>query len=121
MQNGLQCIPMVHKGDDHGAYCLKSEDGNCSRPYGFGIIRQTITDDSSVEGQQYCGINESKTTCEAVLKANDPCSSATECGSVPGDAVCDTVGITGPLCSYPCADDFECTGTLGCNGYCGAP
>lgn len=118
-----RCVPMDF-GDPampHGNFCLKIASAGCSRPYTVGISRESI---SGAASEEYCGINQEKTTCQALqdLQQGDKaCLMDAECGA-PGldDAICGTT-IAGKVCTITCGNNSQCTDGQTCGAtekYC---
>ena len=116
---GTRCVPMTYGGepfngerypDSESGFCLKSIalGGSCENPYRIVLTRVSL---SGAEADDYCGINEELTTCEAVLAllADTPCDPEN------GDADCpEPAGLCRELpgmlnrCTYLCSSIFEC-------------
>jgi hypothetical protein len=115
-----RCIAMRFAGLPHGAYCLKRFSTGCSPPYGNRLEdRESL---SSAAPDDYCGIDEAETTCEAVVAFSDACPTGldTECASE--GAVCGSVVGIANRCTYPCDDSLQCPSERPCptgGGYCG--
>ena len=111
-KTNFRCVPMEFQGQARdGGYCLKDVTaGGCTEnPY-----RTATPSRASLSGAapaQYCSINETLTTCEAVMDLNNDkgCSSADECG-VPGldDGLCETVTFAPNKCTYGCSGASDC-------------
>ncbi|MGM0559173.1 MAG: hypothetical protein ACQEVA_22500, partial [Myxococcota bacterium] len=90
------CVPMEFNGSAHGNYCLKVFlDGvGCAGPYG------TLETKTSLGGvnDEYCSLNESLTTCEALesLEAGD--AGQCESGGSADDSLCGASGVDDGLC-----------------------
>lgn len=122
-----RCVPMFFDGQRlPDGYCLKTLSSNCERPYTGIIERESL---SGAASEQYCGVDEDVTSCEAVLQLIDDvtCSGGTdeECGLAgEADARCETVlGLTN-RCTYSCSADAKCPSGFTCGGpsgdeYCG--
>ncbi|MEM9195274.1 MAG: hypothetical protein AAGF12_39240, partial [Myxococcota bacterium] len=108
------CIELRFGGESQGGYCLPASvaPGVCaSRPFSVTI---TATSLSGAMAAEYCGIDTSLTTCEAVRAA----VSGTECPGGAADcasegASCQTIGVPNQ-CTYLCATSQECPSGLGC-------
>jgi hypothetical protein len=116
-----RCIALDFNGGAHGSYCLKRQSKTCARPYGITINAESISD---APDEDYCGIDQDTTTCEAVLDmvASTSCSGGTdaECGDGEGGQ-CKTVGGIGNTCTIPCDVANQCPNALTCTGgmpYC---
>jgi hypothetical protein len=117
---GHRCVPMFFKDERRDkAYCLKLP--SCDPPYASTPITRASL--SGAPATQYCGIDESRTSCEAIAALIDdvrcPQGSDDECGA-PG-AICRTVNEGTNRCTYLCSIASECPGTLCRSGYCGGP
>ncbi len=98
-----------------GGYCLRRKGNtDCTRPYRVLI---TATSLSGQPAEEYCGINQALTTCDAVLDTTDDtgCTLATDCGA-PGlnDGLCQTVGGAANKCTYACETAAQCPGSQAC-------
>lgn len=121
-----RCIPMNFQGASRGGYCMKRVTGGCSPPFGVPIKRASL---SGAAAEDYCGISEGKTSCEAVLalRSDRVCADgqASQCGAE--GAVCGNVNhLTPPRCSYACDVSAECPAPFPCpmsgmDKYCGKP
>jgi hypothetical protein len=126
-----RCIPMDYDGAPHkpfedavggGGYCLEIAPG-CTRPYGASPINRASI--SGASATNYCGVNETKTTCEAIRAFGDACEGesgpdAALCGAE--GARCETVNSIANTCTYSCDDQLECGNNRNCIGsdkYCG--
>jgi hypothetical protein len=110
----------------HGNYCMKRTSTSCTPPYGASPLSRVSV--SGVAAENYCGIDETKTSCETILGliADKQCPSNTdaECGT--SGALCRTVNSLAPKrCTYGCVTSSECPSTKTCgtapNDYCGGP
>lgn len=123
-----RCVPMEFQGEPReGGYCLKLGAMGCERP--LTVPTPARTSLSGAEAEVYCGVSESRTTCEAILDllADEGCTTPSDCG-VPGldDARCETVNLVLNRCTYSCDLSNQCPNTVNCGGpsedkYCGAP
>ena len=126
----MRCVPMQFQGSDLGeSYCLKLSAAGCSQPYLSSITRDTVDGES---GHEFCGLNESATTCPALgdfQNATDcTLSVATDQCGIDGvdDGLCRERGLGGPKCTYECGSATQCPNTFVCNtdddpGYCDEP
>jgi len=113
------CVPMNFNGTPRpGGYCLRRKGNtDCGRPLSVLIAAVSL---SGTAGMDYCGLDETLTTCEAVLARTTGVTcengqgggNSALCGA-PGldDAVCATVGGNDFRCTYPCSEVTECPGT----------
>jgi hypothetical protein len=126
---GYRCVPMNFQGNVRpGGYCLLVSNGsNCTKPYAITITRGSISDPNTASPPSYCGINESKTTCEAVLDrvADTSClvsgnADDSACGAPStNDGKCTKVGTVMNLCTYECVTATECQSGELCNKVAG--
>ena len=106
-----------------GGYCLKRFATTCTPPYASPTeMRASL---SGAEAEQYCGIREDLTTCEAVLDLIDgtTCEEDVECGAEGlDDSQCETVNGIPNLCSYECDGATDCRSGTACGSsmYCGS-
>jgi len=122
-QSGARCVPMDYQGAPHGYYCLKLPAPTCERPYSVAINAPSL---SGAPATDYCGIEESLSTCEAVLAlvggwyctGTDGMCSPTEGGvEVPVEgALCRQVGLGLDRCTYGCSVANQCPATVTCGG-----
>jgi hypothetical protein len=119
-----RCVPMNFNGTTHGNYCLQrvvsAGASGCNAPYTIAISAQSL---SGAAAESYCGINQSATTCEAVIDmiASKTCSVDTDCGNEQG-GLCKTVGTKPNRCTIPCSVTDDCPSSINlCTGavpYC---
>ena len=119
-----RCVPTKFMGVDRaGGHCLKIGSTGCARPYSAGPVNRTSL--SGVAAVAYCGFDESRTTCEAILALTGfvTCSTAGDCTDTGlADARCDTVNLTAGQCTYDCVNSAGCVMGFDCgSGYCGGP
>ena len=127
---GSDCVETFYGAASDGRHCMAQFTGTaCSAPYvnpnaanpSHTVVR------ASTRGMSfnYCVLNESLTTCAAVLalEAGRSCTSMTsgpmECATNGG--LCRDVSMsgTGPfVCTYPCMGQPECPSGLVCASYC---
>ena len=96
-----RCVPLRFQGNEYGSYCLKIASTGCVVPYSVPISRESV---SGVSAEDYCGINETLTTCPAVLdyRNSESCSGDDECGADNlQDGQCETL-LVGDRCTIPC-------------------
>lgn len=115
-----RCVAMEFQGTARpGGFCLKRVAKTCARPF------QTPTTGVSLSGaasEQYCGIDEDSTRCEAVLDllASMACADGMdiscgclrdqngECTNTGAGGVCRTVGVNANQCTYACGVTNDC-------------
>jgi hypothetical protein len=118
-----RCIPMQFMGADRdNPYCLTLLSATCTKPYASASINRESV--SGAPADDYCGITESKTTCEAVLSliadATCPGGADTECAA--DGSICRSVNGAPSHCTYACTISAECPDPAPCrSGYCGGP
>ena len=123
----FRCIPMTFgpSAAAHGAYCLQKVTNGCSSPYAVSFSAISL---SGAAIEAYCGINQSATTCEAVLDlaSAKTCSLDGDCGGGQG-GLCKAISVVAPAnrCTIPCGSTAEClssgpgsTCSNTVNGYC---
>lgn len=119
-QSPLSCVPMTFMGSARdGGHCLPPQGSPaCVAPYLSLLTSRTTL--SGIGPASYCGPNESRTTCEAVLAlvASRPCPGGDASACMAEGAVCATVGAASNRCTYACAIADECPG-LACATTCG--
>ncbi len=107
-------------------HCLRQESAGCSNPYRYLITRTSL---SGAAAEPYCGIDEERSTCEAIaaLYADADCTEDGACTidgtdtEVPG-AVCGRVSGADGKCTYECTTSLYCPAAVPCggtSGYCG--
>jgi len=108
-----RCVPMTFNGTAHGTggYCLQraSTVATCARPYSVGFSAVSL---SGAASESYCGINQTDTTCEALLDlfSSTTCTKDSNCGGGSG-GLCRQLGTgTNPpyVCTIPCGSTAEC-------------
>ena len=111
-KTNFRCVPMEFQGQAReGGYCLKDStvEGCTVNPYRAPSPARVSL--SGEEATVYCSINETLTTCEAVLDLNKDkdCTTADDCG-VPGlnDGLCETVSLSPNKCTYGCQNVADC-------------
>jgi hypothetical protein len=122
-----RCIPMNFRGASRGGYCMKRVTSGCSPPFGAASIKRASL--SGAAAEDYCGISEGSTSCEAVLALllDRVCADgqASQCGAE--GAVCGNVNsVTPPRCSYACETSIDCPTNTPCplsgtDKFCGKP
>ncbi|QQR88846.1 MAG: hypothetical protein IPJ88_11485 [Myxococcales bacterium] len=125
-----KCVPLDYDGSFHGNYCMKVLSATCERPYLVVLNKKSVLAGEDEAAEQFCGINESLSSCEAVLAFISPCTTDGSC-QVGGNetpisgALCRTVNGSPSKCTYKCSAPAQCQDTFGCtnsgNGvdYCG--
>jgi hypothetical protein len=109
-QRTHRCVPLQWQGAFRNNYCLKISNGaNCTKPWSTEVVGLGST--SGAGAADYCGIEQSLTTCEAVQ------AFGIDCGTVacPAGGQCETVGATPSTCTYPCSDTVQCSGSRVCD------
>lgn len=117
-QRQYRCVPMDFDGSFHGSYCLKIFSTGCGQPYTVTV--QDVESRSGATADDYCGVDQTATTCEAVrdLVEGTACPSGmdSECGAVGlDDGLCKTVGGVPNQCTYTCDSALRCGATFMCN------
>ncbi len=114
---GHACIAMTFRGADRaGGYCLR-QNSTCERPFRH---RTTAMSRSGAASAQYCGVDQTRTTCEAVnaLVSGQGCAAGldSECGAPSdSDGLCRTVGTVVRSCSYECQNALDCPNGMVCS------
>jgi hypothetical protein len=121
-----RCVPMEFQGTSLAdGFCLKTVSSGCTRPYRTSIEKVSL---SGVAAEPYCGIDQTVTSCVAVIDMfNDSaCATDGDCGvSGKDDGRCERVSLADNRCTYSCNADRECDGGTSCGGvvvgsdYCG--
>ena len=103
-----RCVQMTFGSASqiHGNYCLQRVSSGCTNPYKVPISAASL---SGAPAEDYCGINEAATTCEAVLDliASKACAADNSCGGGAG-GICKTVGVDANRCTIPCDSAAQC-------------
>jgi hypothetical protein len=102
------CIPMTFQGEAHGegGYCLRKSPG-CARPYLFGGVTRVSLGGSTPSA--VCAINESLTTCEAVLALVPPATICEADEDCPKGGLCRSIdGSLDLYCTYGCTSEVQC-------------
>jgi hypothetical protein len=112
-----RCIPMTYGGDGSqeqlGGFCLKRSAVTCAKPFTTLVSRPSA---SGAPIDEYCTIDETLTTCDAVLLFDKAklCDSDASCGTK--GAICSSIKPLPQACTYKCGSNFQCY-----DGYqCGA-
>lgn len=110
------CLETNYDGEPNGRYCFQIKTGNCGRPYGAIINRESV---SGKAAKEYCAVNETRTSCEALLANGNACTSPKNCGD---GSFCITLD-NDRLCTNRCDEDDECVGNFQCNAlqFCSPP
>jgi hypothetical protein len=110
-------------------FCLKAISGGCEQPFSIRLQdRESLT---GVRGEDYCGIDESLTTCPAVadLLLNRRCDGGKDDECFQPGGICRQVGVLENRCTYLCGLAAQCpsdapantcgSGDVGLAEYCG--
>ena len=106
-QGTAGCIPMNFNGSSVGGYCLRVEGSGCTVPYSVPITAVSL---SNADSASYCGIDQSVTSCKAVLdltSGKTVCRNDDNCGLGLGDGLCRTVGTIADRCTIPCGSALK--------------
>ncbi len=110
-----RCVAMTFNGVAHGKYCLLTAIGGCPQPY---TIRFSSPSASGIASDQYCGVSQTATTCEAVvdLTSSKVCANDSDCGTGQSDGLCRNLGIipNPNRCTIPCSLPTQCPEALTC-------
>jgi hypothetical protein len=117
---------MTFNGAPHGTggYCLQRASVGCTSPYRVNINTVSL---SGAGVDDYCGINQAATTCEALLDLfnGKACTTDPECGAASGGLCKNLAAPTAPpdlRCTIPCGTDAQCPSGNTCsdttNGWC---
>lgn len=94
--------------------CMKRSSTGCALPYGGApISRQSL---SGAPAENYCGISEARTSCEAIRKLQQGagCSAGNDSACAAPGALCRTVNSISNICSYACENNLECPMNAAC-------
>jgi hypothetical protein len=121
-----RCVPMHFQGDIRpGGFCLRPVSKGCVRPYTRRLGRPSL---SGADTDDYCGIPESITSCEAVRDmigsvaygADSDCGCrrdwAGNCLDVGEARACREIGVSGDECTYQCGILVDCPTGFVCKG-----
>jgi hypothetical protein len=123
-----RCVPMEFQGVARsGGFCLRRRIKTCVRPYLILITAESL---SGAASEEYCGIDQEATRCEAVLDlfhssacpdgqdSSCGCSRDTEgnCTDAGAGGLCRTVGVFATQCTYQCGALNDCFTGLTCGG-----
>ena len=117
-----RCVAMNFGTTLRGTYCLPigTTVGSCTSPP-FGVLKTAAVSTSGAPAQNYCGIDELTTTCEAVqdLISLKHCSLSGECGCINSNncagGTCPSTGSIAGTCTISCAVPAQCPTTLTCS------
>jgi hypothetical protein len=122
------CIPLFfgENSEPQGGYCMRVKSSTCVLPYGASPIKRASL--SGAAEKEYCGINESITSCAAIkaLEAATSCVGGDPLSCAASGALCQSVNGIDDLCTYACTLSTECPSGAACRGpdsakYCGGP
>lgn len=123
-----RCVPMKYNGTLRpNGFCLRRASKTCARPYKIAISAVSLSGEAS---ESYCGIDQDKVRCEAVLDLvqSRACGGGmdSECGCSRDkdgnctdtgiSGLCRTVGVDAKQCTYQCGIDNHCPDGLACLG-----
>jgi hypothetical protein len=116
-----RCVAMNFNESSHGSYCLELVGAACAPPYGLRI--EDVVSTSGAPADDYCGIDQQVTTCEAVRAISSACPSGSndDCGAEGiDDGLCRTVGSLSNRCTIPCSFGSQCPNLMTCGAleYC---
>ncbi|MCB9708439.1 MAG: hypothetical protein H6714_06620 [Myxococcales bacterium] len=124
-----KCIPLAYQESPHGNYCMKLKSAGCAEPHQLVIPRKSVLSANDDAPEEYCGLNESLATCEAILAFNRECDSMTDASKCDADgAICREVNGAANRCTYYCQNATQCQPGIVCasssdpfadNNYCG--
>jgi len=109
-----RCVPMFYLNpearfpDSDTGFCLKTTAGGCERPYSVTLFGRSSLSDPTAE-DDYCGINEDRVTCPAVLAllSDIQCPSGAD-DECPIGGICRDVGSLQDRCTYLCELPAQC-------------
>jgi hypothetical protein len=99
-----RCVMLQFGGADRGGYCLKRQASGCEARFRVPLNGRRSLSGAAVDN--YCGISEANTTCEAVSKFGTACPTQDDEECASAGAVCRNIGSW--VCSYPCGTSLEC-------------
>jgi hypothetical protein len=118
-----RCVPMTFNGSAHGTggYCLQKASVGCTNPFKVNINASSL---SGASTDDYCGINQTATTCEAILDlfGSKVCTLEGDCGSGQGGLCKNLAAASAPpdlRCTIPCGSDAQCPSGFTCSGATG--
>jgi hypothetical protein len=103
-----RCVPMSYKGTPRGGYCLQRAVSGCPQPT---TSQFSATSLSGATLEAYCGINQTSTTCEAIVDflGSKVCSLDGDCGGGLGGLCRNFNIVPNPLrCTITCGSDANC-------------
>ena len=114
-----RCVPMTFGVDSapHGNYCMKTGASGCLRPFTVPFNAKSI---SGAASEQYCGVLQTDTTCEAALDTIDrkSCGAPSDCGAENlNDGGCN--GVCTIACNAVTYGDEQCPSSQDCNALLG--
>lgn len=105
-KDGFACIPMgFAEVAHHGNFCMPLPPAQgCRNPFGMGTLNRESVEGVSVD---VCMLDESLTTCEAILQFNTRCTlGGGECDAAGSS--CKSDASTNLVCSYMCKGVEDC-------------
>jgi len=107
-----RCVPLKFMGNDAGSFCLQTvastlNSGGCPQPYRTTLERVSL---SGAAAEDYCGISEAFTTCQAVRHRleDKTCTTDADCGrNDVEDGACELIA-GGMRCTYRCSANAQC-------------
>ena len=110
---------------DDGVYEIDDDPSNCESPFTTILIKRPSLSGGRI--QNYCGLNDLRTTCFAfrAFEIEEECPSGRD-DECPAGGLCRTFddgGKTVNRCTYECTMDQQCPWISGgpspCAGFCG--
>jgi hypothetical protein len=123
----MRCVPMTYAGVPRpGGFCLRRLAKTCERPFSIRITQASL---SGASREDFCGINEQTTKCEAILdllrSSTCPGMTDSECGCQRNQqkncvgagetGLCRMVGALSNRCTYRCGIRDDCPEGLTCS------
>lgn len=102
----LACIELSFQGVSQGGACLLPTAFGCERPISVPLLNRVSL--SGADPTDYCGLDEERATCAAIMALEDDtrCDTDDDC---PTGGVCREVGaLVGTRCTYECSLAAEC-------------
>jgi hypothetical protein len=110
-----------------GGFCLRRFSKTCARPFTIPVSAISLT---GLAAENYCGIDQETTRCEAVLDllgsracgdgqdtscgcARDQDGNCTEAGK---GGICGVVALVPNQCTYQCGINTHCPTGISCSG-----